>query len=55
MLTSMLIFVATALLVRTRHPKTALVCAVIVPLVLYAFFAHVAGVAIPQGNFMRLP
>ncbi|WP_295314398.1 tripartite tricarboxylate transporter TctB family protein [Roseobacter sp.] len=54
-LTCMLIFVATAFLVRTRHPKTALICAVIVPLVLYAFFAHVAGVAIPQGNFMRLP
>jgi len=53
--TSMLIFVATAFLVRTRHPVTALVCAVIVPLVLYAFFAHVAGVAIPQGNFLRLP
>lgn len=54
-LTSMLIFVATAFLVRTRHPVTALICAVIIPLVLYAFFAHVAGVAIPQGNYLRLP
>ncbi|MDW3225406.1 MAG: tripartite tricarboxylate transporter TctB family protein [Paracoccaceae bacterium] len=54
-LTSMLVFVATAFLVRTRHPITALVCAVIIPLVLYAFFAHVAGVAIPQGDFLRLP
>ncbi|WP_300061420.1 tripartite tricarboxylate transporter TctB family protein [uncultured Roseobacter sp.] len=54
-LTSMLVFVSTALLVRTRHPITALVCAVVVPLVLYAFFAHVAGVAIPQGNLLRLP
>lgn len=54
-LTSMLIFVATAFLVRTRHPITAVVCAVIIPLVLYAFFAHVAGVAIPQGNILRLP
>ncbi|WP_300035124.1 tripartite tricarboxylate transporter TctB family protein [uncultured Roseobacter sp.] len=54
-LTSMLVFVATAFLVRTRHPVTAVVCAVIIPLVLYAFFAHVAGVAIPQGNFLRLP
>lgn len=51
----MLAFLATAFLMRTRHPKTALVCAVAVPLVLYAFFAHVAGVAIPQGNFVRLP
>lgn len=54
-LTSMLIFVATAFLVRTRHPVTALVCAIIIPLVLYTFFAHVAGVAIPQGNLLRLP
>lgn len=54
-LTSMLIFVATAFLVRTRHPVTAVVCAVVIPLALYAFFAHVAGVAIPQGNFVRLP
>lgn len=54
-LTSMLVFLATAFLVRTRHPITALVCAVIIPLVLYGFFAHVAGVAIPQGEFLRLP
>ncbi|PWW03549.1 tripartite tricarboxylate transporter TctB family protein [Hoeflea marina] len=53
--TSMLVFAATAFLVRTSHPKTALVSAVLVPLVLYAFFAHVAGVAIPQGDFVRLP
>ncbi|MEM6590011.1 MAG: tripartite tricarboxylate transporter TctB family protein [Pseudomonadota bacterium] len=54
-LTSMLLFVATAFLVRTRHPVAALICAVVIPLVLYAFFAHVAGVAVPQGNFLRLP
>lgn len=53
--TSMLAFAATAFLARTSHPKTALICAVCVPLVLYAFFAHVASVAIPQGNFVRLP
>lgn len=53
--TCMLAFLATAFLMRTRHPKTALACAVLVPLGLYAFFAHVAGVAIPQGNFVRLP
>jgi len=54
-LTSMLAFVACAFMFRTRHPIAAVVCAVIVPLLLYAFFAHVAGVAIPQGNFVRLP
>lgn len=53
--TCMLAFTATAFLVRTSHPITALVCAVVVPLVLYFFFAHVAGVAIPQGQFVRLP
>lgn len=53
--TSMLVFVATARLIRTSHPKTALLSAILVPLVLYAFFAHVAGVAIPQGDFVRLP
>lgn len=53
--TSMLVFASTALLVRTNHPKTALLCAIVIPLVLYAFFAHVAGVAIPQGLFVRLP
>lgn len=53
--TSMLAFAAMAFLVRTRHPRIALICAVLVPLVLYAFFAHVASIAIPQGNFVRLP
>jgi hypothetical protein len=53
--TAMLVFVVTALLFRTRHPRAALVCAVMIPLGLYLFFAHVAGVAIPQGNFVRLP
>ena len=53
--TSMLVFAATAFLVRTNHPKIVAVSAVLVPLVLYAFFAHVAGVAIPQGDFVRLP
>lgn len=53
--TTMLVFAATAFLFRTRHRVTALVCAVVIPLALYAFFAHVAGVGIPQGNFVRLP
>ena len=53
--TSMLTIVAVALLVRTRYPITVLLCAIIVPLVLYVFFAHIAGVAIPQGDFVRLP
>lgn len=53
--TCMLGFLATALLVRTHHLGAALIAAVLVPLALYFFFAHVAGVAIPQGNIVRLP
>lgn len=53
--TCMLVFAATAFLFQTRHRVTAIVCAVVIPLALYAFFAHVAGVGIPQGNFVRLP
>ena len=57
--TSMLAFAALAFLVRTPHSRTALLCAVLVPLVLYAFFAHVAGISIPQGtiaaDYVRLP
>jgi hypothetical protein len=53
--TTMLVFLATAFLVKTRHPITAFICAIIIPLLLYAFFAHVAGVGIPQGDFVRLP
>ena len=53
--TAMATFVVTAFLVKTKHPRTALICAVLIPLVLYVFFAHIAGVAIPQGDFVRLP
>ena len=53
--TTMLVFITTATLFRTRHPLIALLCAVLIPLLLYLFFAHVAGVGIPQGNYIRLP
>ena len=57
--TSMLAFAALAFLVATPHRRTALLCAALVPLALYAFFAHVAGIAIPQGDvaadYVRLP
>ena len=52
-------FAALAFLVSTPHPRAALVCALAVPLALYAFFAHVAGISIPQGSvaadYVRLP
>ena len=53
--TAMLVFASVAAVVRTSHPKTAMVSAILIPLLLYVFFAHVAGVAIPQGNYVRLP
>lgn len=53
--TCILAFVACAFMFRTRYPVAAIVCAVLIPLILYAFFAHVAGVAVPQGEFVRLP
>lgn len=53
--TCMLVFLATAFLVKTRHPRIAVLCALTLPLILYLFFAHVAGVAIPQGLLLRLP
>lgn len=52
---SMAAYLLTALLVRTRHLGVVIICAGLIPLVLYIFFAHVAGVAIPQGDFVRLP
>lgn len=53
--TSMLAFVALSVLINSSHPRTAMIAAVVIPLVLYLFFAHVAGMSIPQGEFLRLP
>lgn len=53
--TSMAAFFLFALLVKTRHRGAALAAALLAPLLLYAFFAHVAGVAVPQGELIRLP
>lgn len=52
---SMLAFISLALLIKTNQKITALIVAVVMPLALYAFFAHVAGIALPQGLFVRLP
>lgn len=53
--TSMIAFVALAVLIKCSHPVTAVISAIVIPLILYLFFAHVAGMAIPQGDFLRLP
>lgn len=52
---SILAFAATSFMLRPKRPKPAMLCAVLLPLILYVFFAHVASVAIPQGAFVRLP
>ena len=52
---SMVAFVALAVLIKSANPMIALISAIVIPLALYLFFAHVAGIAIPQGDFVRLP
>lgn len=48
-------FALISFIVRTRRPLISLTVAIILPLVLYGFFAHVAGVSLPQGRFLTLP
>lgn len=53
---SSLAFVIFAIfLSRTEYRKTAILVGLLLPVMLYAFFYHVAGVNIPQSDFMRLP
>jgi putative tricarboxylic transport membrane protein len=53
--TSMIAFIGLAVLIKCSHPRIAVISAIIIPLILYLFFVHVAGMAIPQGDFLRLP
>lgn len=39
----------------TEHRKTAIIVGILLPLFLYGFFTHIAGVNIPQTELMRLP
>lgn len=52
---SMAAFAAMLLIVRSQRLAASVLCAVLLPLLLYLFFYHVAGVAIPQGQIVRLP
>ncbi|HRY27301.1 MAG: tripartite tricarboxylate transporter TctB family protein [Geminicoccaceae bacterium] len=52
---SMIAFAVVLLLTGTSYRIAAVVVAILLPLALYAFFAHVAAVPIPQGIFVRLP
>lgn len=53
--TTMLLFLAISLVCNRRTPVMTVIVAICLPLVLYFFFAKVAGVAIPQGVIQRLP
>jgi putative tricarboxylic transport membrane protein len=52
---SMLAFIALTYLIKNQRRTTAFIAAILIPLSLYIFFAHVAGINIPQGDFVRLP
>lgn len=53
--TSMVVFLLLVLLTGRRRLGWGVVSAVLLPLLLYLFFTKVAGVAIPQGQIVRLP
>ncbi len=53
--TAMICFAVLSVIIRAPRPFVSAIVALVLPLVLYAFFAHVAGVAVPQGEFIRLP
>ncbi len=53
--TCMLVYVALVLLTGGQKIGWGVVIAILLPLILYAFFAKIAGVAIPQGQIVRLP
>lgn len=52
---SILAILSVAWLMQSKRPVVTGIVAVAAPLLLYAFFAHVAGVGIPQGELVRLP
>lgn len=53
--TSMAAFLLLVLLTGGKRLGWGVVSAVLLPLLLYLFFSKVAGVAIPQGQIVRLP
>lgn len=53
--TCMIAYIALVLLTGGHKLGWGIVVAILLPLILYAFFAKIAGVAIPQGQIVRLP
>lgn len=52
---SMLLFVLVTYIATQKLSTRVVVIGVILPLALYGFFAHVASVAVPQGEWIQLP
>ncbi|MGF1500589.1 MAG: tripartite tricarboxylate transporter TctB family protein [Paracoccaceae bacterium] len=52
---SMGAFLVFLAIVRPAEPLAVLLVGIALPLALYAFFNHFAGVPVPQGTFVRLP
>jgi hypothetical protein len=53
--TCMISYMALVLLTGGQKLGWGLIVAILLPLILYAFFVKIAGVAIPQGQIVRLP
>ncbi len=53
--TCMVAFILLVLMSGGKNLGWGIVVGVLLPLLLYVFFTKVAGVAIPQGHFVRLP
>ena len=53
--TCMIVFVALIWLTGSKHRLWGIGVGIVLPLALYFFFTKVAGVAIPQGQIVRLP
>ncbi len=51
----MLAFWAILAMIRPRRVWIAALVGLLLPLALYGFFSHFAGVPIPQGSLVRLP
>ena len=52
---SVLAYVAFIAVIGLPRKVAATIIAVVLPLLLFGFFDHVAGVPIPQPDFFRLP
>ena len=52
---SMALFIIVAAVITKKISYRMVLIAIILPIALYGFFAHVASVAIPQGEWVQLP